>query len=612
MPGTTGVAPRRVVIEFDELVNVKDAFKNVVVSPVSKQTPRVVTSGRRVIVNFQDTLLPNTTYTIDFGNSIEDNNEGNRLQGFATWFSTGEQSDSLRISGVALDARTLEPQQGVLVGVHTNQADSAFRKLPMLRVARTDDYGRFTIRNLAPGQYRLFSLADLNNDFTFDNPEEAISFYPQLISPSATFTEVSDTLLNIRTGLVDTVVQRTATRFLPNDILLSTFKTDFKPQYLVKYERPDSTYINLIFNFRQEGLPDISLTDFPREKDWYRLSRSAGNDTLRLWLTPDFVRRDTLRVTARYTRTSYGKPDEQVTDSLTLVSPKIKPVKPSKAKAKTKTDTVQMHFIGATLTSGQHDVFAPLALTFTEPLARLDTSAMHLSLKADTIWKPAPAALRLLPDTLDQLKYYIEYPWQYGAEYKVEMDSMAAIGMYGHHNRSLTSQLRIKAEEDYANLYLTISGMPDVSCLVELLNSSDNPVRTAPVIAGVVSFTNVPPGKYFARLIADANGNGRWDAGDYLSQTQPEDVYYYPRRINLKKNWDVEQSWNLNEVPVDKQKPEEIKKNKPETPKNRRNSKKQQPTEDEDDEPFDVNSNPFAPSSRNGGNKALRRSSMTT
>lgn len=610
MLGATNVSRNRVEIYFDELVNVRDAFKSVVVSPVSRQFPHVSTSGHKIIVNFQDSLKPNTTYTIDFGNAIEDNNENNKLQGFAYWFSTGETIDSLQISGIVLDAQTLEPQQGMLVGVHNETEDSLFRKKPLLRAARTDDYGRFVMRNLAPGQYRLFALGDLNNDYIWDNPEEVIAFYPQLITPGSEFTSVSDTLRNMKTGEVDSIVQRSRTRFLPNNILLSSFKTDFKPNYLLKHERPDSTYINLIFNFRSDSLPQLSLTDFPQEKDWCVIKRSVTNDTLQLWLKPDFVRMDTLRISAGYNRTAFDKPIEFVKDTLNLIRPKLKPVKPKNKVNADTASTIEMKFLDVKIQSGSHNIYAPLSLDFSEPPIKFFPEGFRLLHKKDTIWTEMKERPILTADSLNPLHYTISHPWKYGTEYRLEMDSISVISMYGHHNIPIKTDFRIKSEEDYGNLYFNIAGLPDsIPSFIELLNGSDSPVFKAAVSNGTAKFENIDPNKYYARLIVDINNNGKWDSGDYLTQTQPEDVYYYPTKINLKKNWDIEQSWNLNERAVDKQKPEDIKKNKPATPKNAIKKKQDKSDADDEEEPFDVNRNPFSPNNH-WNNNGLKNPSM--
>ncbi|MDE6143391.1 MAG: Ig-like domain-containing protein, partial [Muribaculaceae bacterium] len=196
-PGAVNVSRDRIDIEFDEIVNVKDAFSKVVVSPVSKSTPRVSSLGRRVTVQFTDTLQPNTTYTVDFSNAIEDNNEGNKLQGFTYSFSTGPQIDTLQISGMVLSADALEPQQGMLVGIYSNLSDTAFSTLPFERIAKTDDRGRFSIKGVAPGKYRIFALADVDNDYRRANPEEAMAFYDFTVSPTAERVEATDTVYDL-------------------------------------------------------------------------------------------------------------------------------------------------------------------------------------------------------------------------------------------------------------------------------------------------------------------------------------------------------------------------------------------------------------------------------
>lgn len=269
----------RLTLTFNELVNVKDAFTNVVVSPTSKSTPRVSTAGRRVTIEF-DSLAPATTYTVDFGNAIEDNNEANKLQGFTYTFSTGPTIDTLRIAGRVLSARNLEPQQNMLVGVHSNLNDTAFSTQRLLRVAKTDDRGRFTIRGLAPGRYRVFALKDNDNDYRYSSPEEDMAFYDLTVEPSTVETTATDSVYNRITGAVDSVVTRRRTQFLPNDIVLRSFNSELRQQYLSKYERLDSAKVFLKFNTRASALPSVRVLGQPHRTSIGTLEASEKLDSL--------------------------------------------------------------------------------------------------------------------------------------------------------------------------------------------------------------------------------------------------------------------------------------------------------------------------------------------
>ena len=286
MPGATGVKKTRLTAFFDENIQLEDPFSKVVVSPAQRQPPAVTANGRRLTVDFRDTLLPNTTYTIDFADAIKDLNEGNILDGFALDFSTGDSIDSLRISGMVLQAENLEPAQGMLVGVYSNLSDTALTTLPFERIARTNQLGHFTIRNLKPGTYRIFAVNDLNRDYHWDRSED-IAFYDTLIVPTVEHIEVVDTLFS-STG-DDSLVTRPGVRFLPNDVLLSWFNVGYKAHYLSDYKRPDRRRINLVFGAPNDTLPELAIVDGApspgrRDTEWSLLKANATRDTLEYWL----------------------------------------------------------------------------------------------------------------------------------------------------------------------------------------------------------------------------------------------------------------------------------------------------------------------------------------
>lgn len=605
-PGSLNVSRQRIDIEFDELVNVKDAFTKVVVSPVPKSTPRVSSLGKRVTVQFTDSLLPNTTYTIDFADAIEDNNESNKLQGFTYSFSTGDVLDTLQISGMVLSAEALEPQQGMLVGVYSNLADSALSTLPLERLAKTDDRGRFSVQGLAPGQYRIFAIADVDNDYKRANPEEAMAFYDLTLSPYAERVEAVDTVLNLISGEVDTVINRERTRFLPNDILLRSFESDYRSQFLQKYERVDSTRIKFIFNAPSDRLPEIHPVDIEGYKDWWILERSAKNDTLTYWITPPgLVATDSLRIAATYLRTDSAQNLTEATDTLKLFTQRPKATKKKEKKKKDEeadTIPVKIPALGFKMTtSSTQEVNLPLLMEFDTPLSRLDSSAFHLEVMVDTLWQPVTKPWKTEPvDSLNPRTFKIEYPWEYASEYRLTVDTLAATGIYGLVTDPVEHKFKTKAEEDYCAITFTISNFTDsVPAFVELLNSSDAPVRREKVVNNSVTFRFLAPGKYYARIFEDHNGNGIFDTGDFESHRQPDMAYYYPKIINLKKNWEKSESWNVFDTAIDLMKPEAIKKNKPANDKRNRNKKSDNNIEDEEDEEyFDPTRNPFDPNDK--------------
>lgn len=599
--GSVNVNKEKITLTFNEIVNVKDAFSKVVVSPAIGSTPRVSSLGRRVTVEF-DSLQPNTTYTIDFADAIQDNNEDNPLQGFAYTFSTGSELDSLRISGRVLSARAMEPQQGMLVGVHSNMSDTAFSKTRLLRMAKTDDKGQFTIRGLAPGSYRVFALKDNDNDYAYSSPEEDMAFYDVLVTPAARTVTATDSVYDPITGKVDTVVERMRTQFLPNDILLRSFNSEIRQQYMSKYERLDSTRVFIKFNTRADSLPAVRIIA-PRSaagiKSLGTLEASAKLDSLVWWLSPELMRTDSLKLEVSYTRTDQNLVPSAVVDTLDFFTKRMPQPKKKKDDKKkiSAADSIAAITTAFKLTTGtsQH-VNLPVEFELPMPPAHYDPAAFHLSVLVDTIYRPILSDYVLTrPDSLNPRRFSLDYLWDYGGKYKLEIDSMAAVDIYGKPTRPLKHEFTVKQAGDYCSLLFQISGIPaDTPAFVELLNGSDAVVRSVKVDKNEAYFPFLEPGKYYARIVFDVNGNGEYDTGNYQLNLQPELAYYYPKVINVKKNWDKEELWSLWDTPVDMMKPVQILKNKPETDKRNRNRTNTQSVE-EDEDYFDPTENPFDP-----------------
>lgn len=603
-PNAVNVKDRKIEIFFDEIVTLKDPSTKIIVSPAQTEMPRMSALGRKVTVELVDSLLPNTTYTIDFSNSIQDNNEGNAIDNFAFAFSTGSVIDSMRVSGYVLDSRTLEPMQSVVVGLQSNLADSAFHKEKLQRVALTNDRGQFTIRNVSPGSYHIFALKDLDRDYKFGNPTEDIAFLDSIIVPSIGSREAADTVYN-DLNEIDTIMRATRPAYFPNDILLSMFNEDRKSQYLANNLRVDSTRISLTFAAASDTLPSLSIVgrnDVPDQ--WYTLERSQTNDTLTYWIRPThLVSADTLMVATTYLRTDTASNLSWGTDTLKFTFQRQKAKKKKKNEG---TDSLeQIRFMELhPLVNGTQEVYAPLLLQTGTPIERYSREAFHLQrkLQNDTIFYPAEIkSIALRDSTLSRRDLMLKVDWEPGAAYTLAVDSLAMTDIYGLQTKPLKVDFNVRKMEEYGNIVFNIPAVRD-SAIVELLDGTEKIVLRAPVKSHRAELLNLLPGKYYARLFIDRNGNGKYDTGNYDMHLQPEETVYYPGAINLKKNWDVEQTWDIYATPIDKQKPEAIKKNKPERKKWEKVNTEKTETDEDEENGFSDFSNPNDPNQRNSNN----------
>lgn len=636
----------KITINFNEYIQIKDQNSKVVVSPAQKNMPIIRSAGKSVNVELRDTLLPNTTYCIDFADAIQDNNEGNPLDGFAIAFSTGDSIDTLQVSGVMLRAKDLEPMQSIIVGIHENLNDSAFSTIPLTRIARTNDLGQFTIRNMKPGRYHIFGLNDMDGNYTFSRNED-LAFLDEIVVPSSYQRETTDTVFKFN-GEIDTIQPGRHTVFTPNDLLLCMFNEEYSALYLKKDERPDESRIHLKFSTPIDTLPDLRvLKPTPSRPDWYRLQRTPQNDSLIYWLTDsNLIKSDSVLIEARYLISDSLDQLVMTTDTINFFY-RHKTDKKKKKSDKDGSDDNKRKISSKDLKKGNDsnddkpakpasmfdsiptlamkfdqniDYGNPLPINFETPIDTINMRGIHIFQKeeSDTMWRPSTREIKIVPfDSVSVLKYHLIYPFEAGIKYRVEVDSLSIYDCYKQPNRTTTAEFAIPSLEEYANLYLLVN-VTD-SAFVELLDSGEKVVKTATVKDGQAALEYVRPGTYYARIIIDANGNGKWDTGNYAQHLQPEEVYYFPNKILLRKNWDNEQTWNIYETAIDKQKPIDIKKNrsKAELKKIKGTKGKKKGEEDEEfdeDDPFGTNQyNNYSGNKYNdarnalgGGNQRLR------
>ena len=561
------VTPERIEIEFDENIKIKSPAEKVIITPPQKNLPVIRSVGRKAVVELNDELLPNTTYTVDFTDAIVDNNEENPYENFVFSFSTGDQLDTLSISGKVVTAEDLEPVTGTYVGIHSNFDDTVFTKVPFERISRTDSRGNFTVRGMAPGSYKVYALADINRDYKYDNPQEAVAFLDSIVIPSTLPAVRQDTVF-ADSVTVDTIRTVSYTRFLPDDLLLRSFLSDFQRQYLQKHERPEQHTLTFFFA-APTSRPTFSLLNPAIPDDsWYVIERSAGNDTLKLWITDSLIyRQDSLTMKLNYIRTDSLNNNYMATDTLHFTIRRS--ARERRTENKEDEEDKPVRFLGLnTNIQSSFELYNPIRMEFEQPVVRFDSSFVKLAMEVDSLFQPVP--FRMAADSLNPRKFTLRPLWEPGGTYKITVDSAAVFSHYGLWNDKLEQSFNVKPLDQYGNLEITISGLPEQkTAFVELLDKSDKPFRKSFVKAGVARFQDLSPGEIYARIVIDENKDGVWTTGNYEEKRQPEEVFYYPGKFAVRAFSDHLEEWNIHSADVIQQKPLEITKNKPEEKKRR-------------------------------------------
>ena len=638
MPGAVNFKGKKIEINFDEIVNIKDQTTRVVVSPAPKEQPAIRAQGKKITVEFQDELEPNTTYVIDFTDAIEDNNEGNVLDGFSFAFSTGDHVDSLQVSGMVLRANDLEPMKNVLVGLHNNLNDSAFRTLPFDRVSRTNSRGEFTLRNVAPGEYHIFALRDVDGDYKMVRTED-MAFLDQVIVPSTREFNSQDTVFTFDQR-IDTIVSATHTEYLPNDILLSLFNEDFRSIYFKKGERTANNKLQVLFSAPMPEMPTVRVLEPTplMPDDWAKIETREAQDSLVYWLTDSaLIKADTVRLEMTYWNTAANDSLQLKTDTVTFAlkhsaserREREKVVKEREkqekelAKLEEKLDKlrregkdttdvayerdglrdmlkVKPKLLTIETNKGQAEITDSLWIKAEAPIGHISMAGIHLEkMESDSTWSAVDVPTLVPANEWDLYRYVAPMELEQNTDYRLTIDSLAIQSIYGIACDTIRTTFKVKGEEEYANLHVRCMGF-EGKAFAYLLDRNGRVLRKVDVLGSYADFYDLLPETYYIMMVLDANGNERWDTGNYSQHLQPEDVFYYHNAVKLKKYSDMTLTWNIYELPVDKQKPEAIRKFHPEE----RNSKLKKENEKKNNEEEDeFNSNGFIKNSSYSGNK---------
>lgn len=578
----TNVKSQKISIFFDEFIQIENATEKVVVSPPQLETPEIVASGKRIRIELLDSLKPNTTYTIDFSDAITDNNENNPLGNYTYSFSTGDAIDTLEVSGKVLQAKDLEPVKGILVGLYSDLSDTAFTTKPMLRVSRTDGSGRFVIKGVAPGTYRVYALQDADGNYLFNQKSEMLAFSQEKIVPSFKPDVRQDTtwIDSLRIKSIDRVGY---THFLPDDIVLRAFNEVMTDRYFLKAERREPESFTLFYSYGGE-MPQVRGLNFQSD-DAFIIESTEKQDTITYWLKDTaLVNQDTLRVELTYHMTdSLGKLVEQI-DTLDILSrisheKRQKDLEREREEWQKKQDRAKKRgepydsimppkalAIGVKAPS-ELDPDKNIPFTFNTPLASVDTAAIHLYSKHDTLWYNAPLEFNHVRGR----EYELRGEWRPDIEYSLEIDSAAFVDIYGKVSPPFKQGFKVKSFDEYGTLLLNIPTMTDTTIVVQLLDAGDKIIKEVTTNQGVAEFYYVSPSTYYVRMYIDSNRNGEWDTGLYSANRQPEMVCYFPKEIEIRAKWDFTETWNPLATPVIQQKPAAVTKQKPDKDKKIKN-----------------------------------------
>lgn len=590
--GAVNVSKRKVQILFDEYIKLEKASEKVVISPPQIEPANVRADGKRVKVDFYDSLRANTTYTIDFSDAIEDNNEGNPMGQYTFSFSTGDVIDTMQVSGRVLNAADLEPIKGIMVGLYPADStwnDTLFRTRPFLRVSRTNGEGRFTIKGVKDGAYRVRALEDKDGDFVFSQKNERVAF-DTMVYVTGSFPDVRMDTVWRDSLWYDSIRVVPYTHYTPDDVLLLAFLEDGQERHLLKTVYSEPTNFTFYFTAPSDSTPRIKGLNF--DERCLVADASLKNDTVTFWVTDTALihRQDTLSMILSYMETDTLGQLVVTNDTLDL-SPKTTYAKIAaerskqieawekdrerrQKKAKKPLPYEENPYERIWLEAGfkPSGGLAPnqnVRYLAKEPILEVDTTKIHFYVKKDTDWLPAP--FLFMPEERSAKSYMLYAEWEPGQKYRFVMDTAAVVSVLEHESKYVRQEFHVRAVEEYGSIFIHVIS-PDTGVVVQLLSKNDKvEAQQRTDKDGNADFFFMKPGEYYMRCYVDANGNGQWDTGDYASGLQPERVYYFGKPLPLKAQWDLRQDWDVRAVDVARQKPMAITKQKPDKEKKLKN-----------------------------------------
>lgn len=561
---------KRVEIEFNEFIQLKNINQELIVSPPSKEKPVVRLRNKSVIIDIEGNLLDSTTYTFNFGQAIVDNNESNLLENYQYVFSTGNYIDSLGISGIILNAFDLKPtEEPITIMLYDDLKDSVpYKKIPMY-IGKSTKKGNFEINNVKNDTFKVFALKDKNYNLIYDLPDEEIAFLDttfilsgkliQEFLDSVKISKDTTTIDSVLTIKADTLATLLKDSLLQDSLVIDTitfpkrnkyslsfelflFQEDRKPQYLLGTSRSNRMKLGFYFNRPKQDSLMIEPLNFTCDTNWYLLEENLSRDTLIYWIKDSLVyKRDTLKLHLKYLVTDSIFNYVFLDDTVNLVY--SEELVQSKKKEKAEKVTEALRLTVSIGNGATQDLHKSISLNPEYPIMNTDKSKISLFKLKDTL--EYSQEFTLSPDSIYFRKYWIDYKWEEIMNYRLFLEPLAFTDIYGVTNDTVNIAFKAQSLDHYGKLILNLTNV-EQSILVQLLNEKDNILRVNQQNeSGLTEFAFLEPGKYKLKIIFDNNENGKWDTGKYLQKLQPERVLFYTGEINVRANWDLELNWNL-------------------------------------------------------------------
>ncbi|MDD4602275.1 MAG: Ig-like domain-containing protein [Bacteroidales bacterium] len=538
-------------IDFNEFINLKNPLSEIFISPPLKHPPESKIRGRTLIIELKDSLLPATTYSISFGNAIMDITESNILKDFNYVFSTGNHIDSLTLRGNLTNAFDHKPQKDVFAELYCNNndtlpLDSLPLHVPPYYVTKTDEFGDFSFKNVKKNNYLLFALADQNGDLIFNQPTEKIAFSDSLARPYYIPVPIHDTLRKDSLAKVkpSDLTQKKMDSLKRTDSIhkidsIAQIEKHFPKYPLFLFESIDSIQRIVNSGFLKEGVVQLIFRFPVRQVQVLPLNLNSSVT----WSVPEFSsRRDTMLIWFTHPESdslvAEVSADGKLLDTLRLAYFK----KEISKKGDKKNAHPQLELKNSVSSSGFNQFRSNFELTASYPILRWNFSRILLIEDKDTIHPKL--------EFTDSIKRHIllSHKWKEDKMYQLLIPDSVFFSINNLSHDTIRQTIKTKAEKDFGNfsLSLNLENHPG-QYIVQLINENETTIFEEFIVtnSAKIQFPHITPGKFKVKAILDRNKNKHWDTGNYPKKIQPEMVLYFPKVIEIRGNWDVEERWDL-------------------------------------------------------------------